>query len=88
MDLKNIRFYLKKFNFVNSDSIIKEKIISVLKDEIDVNIKKENINIKKNTVFINTHPIVKNCIFFKKQLLLDKIRESLSENDKNVNDIQ
>ena len=88
MEFKKITSYLKKFSFLNSDNIIKQKIVSIIEYEIGVSIKKENININKNTVFINTHPVIKNSIFLKKQLLLSKIKDSLSENGKNVNDIR
>lgn len=65
--INNITEYLKRFkNIKPSDSLIKENFIKTVEEILKIKIKKSEINIQKDKIFLTTHPIIKNEIYLKK----------------------
>ena len=50
-----------------------ESVRSVIKEVVGLELKKEDIKIKNNTVFLNIKPIYKSEIFLKKDRILSKL---------------
>ncbi|MFA6274197.1 MAG: hypothetical protein WC662_03475 [Candidatus Paceibacterota bacterium] len=64
-------------NKLLSEEIKKESIKNIISNIIGFDIKKEKIKIKNETVYLDIKPIYKNEIFLKKELILNKLKETL-----------
>ncbi len=53
-----------------------ESVKNIISEIIGVNIKKEEIKIKNNIIYLNIKPIYKNEIFLKKDKIFSKFQES------------
>ena len=74
MDIKKIGDYLSKFsNLTPPDDSLKNHIQELLKEELRVEIKKEDIKITNSIIYLTTPSVVKNEIFLQKKSLLLKI---------------
>jgi hypothetical protein len=56
-----------------------EAVRSAISSVINLEIKKEDIKIKNNIVYLNIKPIYKNEIFLKQDQIFSKLREILGE---------
>lgn len=56
-----------------------EAIREIISNTIGVEIKKEDIKIKSNIIYLNIKPIYKNEIFLKKEKIFTKLQESLGK---------
>lgn len=56
-----------------------ETIREIIANIIGVEIKKEDIKIKNNIIYLNIKPIYKNEILLKKEKIFTKIKESLGK---------
>ena len=75
-----IKDLLLKFNNVLLSEEIKiESIRNVLYQIVGIEINKEDIKIKNNTVYLDIKPIYKNEIFLKKEKIISSFRDSLNE---------
>jgi len=66
--------------------VIKEDVVKIISNIIGLDIKEYNIDIKNNTAYIKTEPIIKNQIFLKKQQILKQFLKEIST--KNLRDIR
>ncbi len=74
--MKHLRDFLSRFKEIQKQSIeTKDTIISILESVGILKIKKEDISINNQTIFIKTSPIKKNELFLKKEIILNKIKE-------------
>ena len=64
-------------NKLLSEEIKKESIKNIISNIIGFDIKKEKIKIKNETVYLDIKPIYKNEILLKKELILNKLKETL-----------
>ncbi len=64
-------------NALLSEELKKETILTILKEIARVDAKREDIEIKGDTLYLNIKPIYKNQIFMKREEILSRIRESL-----------
>jgi len=73
----DIKKYLEKFskNLKNFE-FQKEKILEIIKKETNIEIPKEKIEIKNNTVYLDGNPGLKNLIFLHKSKILEEIEKS------------
>ena len=70
-----IKDLLEKFSdIILSQEAKKESVRNVFSVVLGVQIKKEDIKIKNNDVYLNIKPIYKNEIFIKKDLMMDRLR--------------
>jgi len=75
-----IKDLLLKFNkLLLFEEVKKDLIIHALNQVIGIQIKKEDIKIKNNTVYLNIKPIYKNEILLKKDEISKKLKESLGK---------
>ena len=73
-----IKELLLKFNnLIFSGEIKIEAIRKIISESVGVQIKKEEIQIKNNTIYLNIKPIYKNEILMKQDKILEKLKESL-----------
>lgn len=83
----NIGDYLKKFvGLVPPDDFIKEKVIEIIKNKINIELNKKEIELSNRVVYIKTKSIIKNEIFIQKQNILNDINNDLE--NKLINDIR
>lgn len=83
----NIDDFLNKFkNLTPPDNEVREKVIEIIKNEINITIDKKNISIRNNSIFIKTKPIIKNELFINKEKLLHELKKSFGS--KTPNDIK
>ena len=77
----NVDDFLSKFKKIEPpDNTIRCYVVDVIFDVLSIKIKKQDIKIKNNIVYIKTNNIVKNEIFLNKQTILDKINNKLNKN--------
>ncbi len=68
--------FLDKFKKILGDSgLQKDSVISVLKEELGVDLEKDKITISKNIASISASPILKNEILMRKQKILTKLKD-------------
>lgn len=72
----NISSYLDKCKtLLAGQEASKEYIQSIIKEICHIDIEKNIISIKNGAIYITAQPIIKNEIFLKKTLLLEKLKE-------------
>ncbi|MFA5736668.1 MAG: hypothetical protein WC893_00685 [Candidatus Paceibacterota bacterium] len=78
--MDNILNYLQKYqiNLIKS-SLIKDEVIKIVKDLIDVDLKKEDFNISNNNLYLKTTTKLKLTILIQKNQILDEIKKRLGE---------
>ena len=87
--MKGIRSFLNKFKHLTPpDQFIKKECISVIADMFNIEIKKNNISIKNNIIYINTSATIKSELFIKKESLLRELSNRISKYNKNIIDIR
>ncbi|MEK7572732.1 MAG: hypothetical protein AAB493_02680 [Patescibacteria group bacterium] len=75
-----IKDLLFKFsNLLVSEQIKKESICEVVFKVIGIKLDSKDIKIKNNIIYLNIKPIYKNEIFFKKDIIALKLKESLGK---------
>lgn len=85
--MKGITSFLDKFKkLVRHDTETKESIIKAVKDIIDVEINESDIKIQNKVLYIKSTPYIKNEIFIKKDLVLEKLQKFLK--NKIIKDIR
>jgi hypothetical protein len=84
-----ISSFFKKFeNISPPQRFIKEILMKVVLDTAGVALKDNNISVNRNTVFVTADPIIKSEIFLKKEEILKKVRQELSQYKKTISDIR
>ena len=61
----------------------KELVIEIIKEMTGISIESKNIKIKNSVIFLNIKPIYKNEIFFKKDKIFSKLKETLGKKSPN-----
>lgn len=85
--MNNIKGFLDGFkNKILSSQIEKEIIVRVFNKILNINILKEDIDIKKETIFVKVNPYIKSEIFLNKDKILKEIKKQGIE--KTVKDIK
>ena len=81
--------FLDRFRHLTPpDQFIKKECISVIKNRLNVEIKKEDISIKNNIIYINTSSTVKSELFIRKESLLRELSRRIAGYNKNIIDIR
>ncbi|MES2416366.1 MAG: hypothetical protein V4504_01565 [Patescibacteria group bacterium] len=62
-----------------SEESKKDEIRRIISEEIKVDIKSSDIEIKNGIINLNIKPIYKNEIFLKKEIIFSKLQESLGK---------
>ena len=62
-----------------SEGSKKEEIRRIISEEIKIDLKTEDIQIKNGTIFLNIKPIYKNEIFLKKDKIFSKIKATFGK---------
>ena len=66
-------------DILNNEEIKIETIREIISRVVNFQLKKEEIEIKNGTVFLNIKPIYKNEIYLKKENILKEIKNSLGK---------
>ncbi len=72
-------FFLKFKNVLLGEEIKKETIRSIISEVAGVSIKKEEIEIKNGTIYLDIKPVYKSEIFLKKEKILSRLEEALTK---------
>ena len=64
-------------NILLKGELKKEIVRGIISKVLKIEIKKEDITIKNNIVYLNIKPIYKNEIFIKKNQILDELEKAL-----------
>lgn len=64
-------------NSLFSEELKKDEIRRILSEEIKINLKSSDIEIKNGIINLNIKPIYKNEIFLKKEIIFLKLKDSL-----------
>lgn len=71
---------LKKFkNITAPDIIIRNYIVDIVKEIINIKLDKKNIFVKNGIVYIKTKPIYKNEIFINKKKIINLLKEKVGD---------
>lgn len=71
----NIQSFLNKHTQkINKDVLLYDSIVELVKQETGILLKKEDLSIKKDILFIKTTPIKKNIILLKKDNILKSLK--------------
>ncbi|MFQ5661677.1 MAG: hypothetical protein ACE5F2_00280 [Candidatus Paceibacteria bacterium] len=85
----NIGNFLEKFkNITPPDKFVKDVLIGVVKDVVNIEIEKENIDVRNGTIFISADPIIKNEIFLKKSEIMQNLTGRLKQYKKTIREIR
>lgn len=85
----NISNFLEKFkNITPPDKFVKDVLISVVKEVANIDIEKDNIDVRNGTIFISVDPIIKNEIFLRKSEIMQNLTEKLKEYKKVIREIR
>ena len=75
-----IKDLLSRFENILSNGETKKAIIrEILSQTLNLDIKKEDLEIKNNIIYLNIKPIYKNEILIKKDQIVKKLEEKLGE---------
>ena len=87
--MNSIKLFLSKFRYLTfSNQLIKKEFTLVIKEILNIEIKKENISVKNNIIYINTYSVIKSVVFIKKESLLKELSVRISQYNKNIIDIR
>ena len=87
--MNSIKLFLSKFKYLTfSNQLIKKECTLVIKEILNIEIKKENISVKNNIIYINTSSVIKSEVFIKKESLLKELSVRISQYNKNIIDIR
>ena len=64
-------------NSLFSEELKKDEIRKIISEEIKVNLKSSDIEIKNGIINLNIKPIYKNEIFLKKEIIFSKLKDTL-----------
>lgn len=79
--MQSIKDLLGRFkDLLNSEDIKKDAIITAIKECVGINLLRSEINLNKDTVYINTKPIFRNEIFLKQEKILDTYLKLSNDN--------
>ena len=77
--MKNLEFFLEKFKKLTPpDDVVRSAVARAIHEVMGVEIGKEHISLKHDTVHVNSSPAFKQEMRMKRELLLAKIAEHLS----------
>lgn len=72
----NISQYLEKFkNIGQSERLLKEAVFIIIKEVVGVEVEAKNISVRNGEIIFKVSPAIKNAIYIKKELILNKINE-------------
>lgn len=77
----NVKSLLERFKQLRNPSEDKIKVLGVVNRELGSSITEKEILISKGVIRFNTSSLVKNVIFFKKNLLLEEVQKEFPELD-------
>mgnify|MGYP003405194106 FL=1 len=78
MDYNHITSFLEKFkNLISKEELYSETISNIIEKEISYKIDKNTIKIKRNVIFINGSPVLRNEILINKSKILQALKEGL-----------
>ena len=85
--MKEIESFLEKFKkLLRYDREIKKTITEIIKNSVNIYIKESEIKIQNKVLYIKANPYIKNEIFIKKDLILERLKKSLK--NKIIKDIR
>ena len=70
-------------NSLFSEELKKDEIRKIISEEIKVNLKSSDIEIKNGIINLNIKPIYKNEIFLKKEIIFSKLKDTLGRKSPN-----
>ena len=77
--LQNIELYLKKFaDFGLKEKLLKEEIIKAIKEETNIDLEEEDLNIQNGIVRVDVSGTAKTEIFIKKKNIQERMEKSLN----------
>jgi len=80
MEFNNISSLLERFKKLKpSDTYVKEAFIDSMKEIMNVEIVKSEINVNGSNIFINAHPALKSEIYLQKKAILSSLEEKLQK---------
>ena len=78
--MNNISGLLAKFKKLKpSDTYVKEAFIETMKEVMNVEVFKPEINVQGSNIFLNVHPALKTEIFLKKKEILESLDKKLQK---------
>jgi len=78
--MKGLSFYLDKYKDIGlKERQIEESLVKSIKDICNIEINKEDVKIRQNSINLNIKGIEKNEIFILKNEIEDKFQEYLNE---------
>lgn len=85
----NIGNFLERFkNITPPDKFVKDVFIYVVKDAVNIEIEKDDLDVRNGTIFISIDPIIKSEIFLKKNEIMKNLTKKLKEYKKTIRDIR
>jgi hypothetical protein len=75
----NVNSFLEKFKHLRNPLEDKVKILSIVNKELNSFLTEKEIIFSKGIIRFNTSSLIKNVIFFKKNLLIEEIQNQFPE---------
>jgi hypothetical protein len=84
---KDISVFLEKFkNLKPSNELLKEDLVKIIKTKTNIEVSKDEIDVRNYVGFIKAQPIIKNEILLHKKEILDQTKQTFSL--RNIKDIR
>lgn len=86
--MKNILYFLGRFkNIKPPHKFIKEEFISLILEDMKIDLKQNDMNINNNKIQITSNPIIKTEVILNKENILKKLNENLVQYNTEIKDI-
>jgi len=86
---KNVSSFLGKFtNLTPPERFIKDSFIIIAAEMTGITLKKEEIDVRGDTLYIKLHSVAKNELFLQKDALLQRLNQELQQYKKVIKDIR
>ena len=87
--MKKVAAFLDVFkNITPPERFVREVFMRVVSETHGIALKEEEIQVQGNILFIQSSPIVKNELFLKKDMLLQKVNQELQQYKKLIKNIR
>jgi hypothetical protein len=83
--MQGLAQFLDKFKSLGAERfVVRELVSGALKQVLNVDIPKEQIQFKEGVVTVTAHPAIKNAIIVKKERILDVVRKGTKKVVKDI----
>ncbi len=78
--MNNLGSYLEKFKLIlATPGALKKPVLNAILKITSIELSEKDIDVKEGSIYLKTHPLIKNEIFMKKDLILKELQDLLGK---------